>query len=235
MPIEEWKEPIYLLQKGENKRAHYYFKRKKDEKLTLRQLEQKLTKEYHTLINKAYTNPKQFCNEFKKHFADYDVKKFTKCYDFEKQQPKEYVEDYVPVSCSQLGQWSASDNWEDRIFQETKDIEESNAKLKLKIKADTDIEIFKLQEEARLLNLKDLVLGLKTKSVNGTQRQAMTKSNKDLQDARNRDLGEVKDINQSNIQADVNANTENTHGIDNQLLEDLYDVYTRRNQSANHD
>ena len=209
MPIEEWTEPIYLLQKGENKRYHHYFKRKKDENLSLRQLEQKLKEEYHTTMNKLWANSEELCNELKKYFADYDVKKFMKCYDFEKHHPIKYNKDYVPISSSELANWSSQDKWEDRIFQETRDIEEANSKLKLKIKADNDMLIFKLQEEARLLNLQDLVGGLQDGTLNGTQRQAITKSNKDLQDATNRDLGEVKDINQTNanVTADVKADT----------------------------
>ena len=224
MPIEEWKEPIYLLQKGENKRWHHYFQRKKDENLSLRQLEQKLKEEYHTIIVKPWANRRQLCDELKKHFADYDVKKFVECYDFEKQQPKKYNEDYIPISASQLSDWSRKDEWEDRIFQETRDIQESNSKLKLKIKADNDMEVFQLQEKARLLNLQDLVYGLETKSLNGTQRQAITKSNKDLQDATNRDLGEVKDINQSNVQADVKASTENINNNTYEVPDDIADV-----------
>jgi hypothetical protein len=213
MPINEWTEPIYLLQKGENKRYHFYFKRKKDENLSLRQLEKKLTEEYHTTMNKLWTDSEQLCKELKKYFADYDVKKFIKCYDFEKHHPKNYNENYVPISFTQLGDWAVQDRWEDRIFQETKDIEDSNSKLKLRIKADNDMEVFKLQEKARLLNLQDLVYGLEAGTLNGTQRQAITKSNKDLQDARNRDLGEVKDINQTNANLNADVKTEVTTNL----------------------
>ena len=213
MPINEWTEPIYLLQKGENKRAHHYFKRKKDENLSIRQLEAKLKEEYHSTITKPWQNHDQLCKELKKYFADYDVKKFIQCYDFEKQQPKSYNKDYIPVLESQLKNWSCSDDWEERIYQEARDIEESNSALKLKIKAENDMEIFKLQEEARLLNLQDLVYGLKSKNLNGTQRQAITKSNKDLQDARNRDLGEVKDINQTNSNINADVKTEVTTNL----------------------
>lgn len=213
MPINEWTEPIYLLQKGENKRYHFYFKRKKDENLSLRQLEKKLTEEYHTTMNKLWTDSEQLCKELKKYFADYDVKKFIKCYDFEKRHPKNYNENYVPISFTQLGDWAVQDRWEDRIFQETKDIEDSNSKLKLRIKADNDMEVFKLQEKARLLNLQDLVYGLEAGTLNGTQRQAITKSNKDLQDARNRDLGEVKDINQTNANLNADVKTEVTTNL----------------------
>lgn len=235
MPITEWKEPIYLLQKGENKRSHHYFQRKKDENLTIRQLTQKLKDEYHTIITKPWPDPDQLCGELSKYFADYDIKKFVKCYDFKNQQVKDYDSDYTPISESQLKNWSCADDWEERIFQETKDIQEANNQLKLKIKSDNDIKVFQLQEEARLLNLQDLVDGLKNNQLNGTQRQAITKSNKDLQDATNRDLGEVKDINQSNIQADVKSTNENTYGLDNELLEGLHDIYARRNQSTNTD
>ena len=205
MPITEWREPIYLLQKGENKRSHHYFKRKKDENLSQSQLTQKLKEEYHNIMREPWGDCEGLCNELKKYFADYDVQKFIKCYDFEKQQPKEYNPDYTPIAESQIAEWSRKDNWEERIFQETRDIQEANSKMKLRIRADNVMEIFKLEEEARLLNLKDLVLGLKSGALNGTQRQAITKSNKDLQDATNRDLGEVKDINQSNVTAEVNA------------------------------
>lgn len=213
MPINEWTEPIYLLQKGENKRWHHYFQRKKDENLSQPQLTQKLKDEYHTIMRKKWDNRENLCNELRKYFADYDVKKFVECYDFEKQKPKKYNPDYTPIAESQIAEWSRKDKWEDRIFQETRDIEESNSALKLKIKADNDIEIFKLQEEARLLNLQDLVYGLKSKNLNGTQRQAITKSNKDLQDARNRDLGEVKDINQTNSNINADVKTEVTTNL----------------------
>ena len=217
MPINEWTEPIYLLQKGENKRWHHYFKRKKDENLSLKQLEQKLKEEYHTTMGKLWLNRGQLCDELAKYFADYDIKKFIKCYDFEKHKPKNYDEDYTPISASQLSEWSRRDKWEDRIYQETRDIEEANSQMKLRIKADNDMEIFRLQEEARLLNLQDLVYGLKSNNLNGTQRQAITKSNKDLQDATNRDLGEVKDINQTN----ANVNAEVKSEITTNLLEKI--------------
>ena len=221
MAIKEWNEPIYLLQKGENKRWHHYFQRKKDENLTLRQLERQLKEEYHNTINKKWTNTEQLCDELKKYFADYDVRKFMKCYDFEKQKPIKYNPDFTPISFSQLGEWSTQDNWEDRIYQEARDIQESNAQLKMKIKADQEMEIFKLQEKARLLNLQDLVDGLEMGTLNGTQRQAISKSNKDLQDATNRDMGEVKDINQTNMTAEIKS--DNKHEIDQNLKEEIMD------------
>lgn len=219
MPITEWKEPIYLLQKGENKRWHHYFQRKKDENLSLKQLEQKLKEEYHTIIGKKWVNRGQLCEELNKHFADYDVKKFVECYDFEEHKPKNYNEDYTPISASQLSEWSRKDNWEDRIYQETRDIEETNSQMKLRIKADNDMEIFRLQEKARLLNLQDLVDGLEAKMLNGTQRQAITKSNKDLQDATNRDLGEVKDINQTNANVNAEVKSEITTNLLDRIKE----------------
>lgn len=228
MPIEEWTEPIYLLQKGENRRWHHYFQRKKDENLSQPQLTQKLKEEYHHVMRKKWDNRESLCLELKKYFADYDVQKFLKCYDFEKQEPKNYNPDYTPIAESQIAEWSRKDSWEDRIFQETRDIQETNAQLKMKIKADNEMEIFRLQEEARLLNLKDLVIGLKVGDLNGTQRQAITKSNKDLQDATNRDLGEVKDINQSNINADVTSNNQTNHNLDETVIKELQDVIKPR-------
>ena len=50
-------------------------------------------------------------------------------------------------------------------------------------------------------------------TLNGTQRQAITKSNKDLQDATNRDLGEVKDINQTNANLNADVKTEVTTNL----------------------
>ena len=90
------------------------------------------------------------------------------------------------------------------------------------------MEIFRLQEKARLLNLQDLVYGLEAGALNGTQRQAITKSNKDLQDATNRDLGEVKDINQSNINADVQSTNQLNHGLDETVIMELQDVIKPR-------
>lgn len=228
MPITEWTEPIYLLQKGENKRHHFYFQRKKDENLSFSQLEKKLKEEYHSIMTKLWSNRDELCQELKKCFDDYDVRKFVNCYDFEKQSPKNYDANYIPISDSQLRNWSCEDEWEDRIFQETRDVQEANSKLKLRIKADNEMEIFNLQEEARLLNLKDLVYGLKTKSINGTQAQAKGQLNKSLQDAGNRDMGEVKDINQSNIQADVNSVNELSHGLDETVVKELADVIKPR-------
>ena len=233
MPIEEWTEPIYLLQKGENKRHHFYFQRKKDEKLSLYQLEQQLTEDYHRIISKSYKNPKDLRRELKTCFDDYDVKKFLKSYDFENQTVKNYDPEYIPISQIQLGLWSMEDGWESRIYQETRDVQEANSKLKLQIKAANDIKVFKLQEEARLLNLEDLVDGLKDDIWSGTQRQAITKANKDLQDASNRDLGEVKDINQSNINADVNSKNETvTHEIDDDLFEVLNNAFNREREQS---
>ena len=233
MPIEEWTEPIYLLQKGENKRHHFYFQRKKDEKLSLYQLEQQLKEEYHYIMGKPWENRGELTKALKEHFHDYDVKKFVDSYDFENQTVKNYDPEYTPISQKQLSNWSAEDGWEHRIFKETRDVQESNSQVKLQIKAANDIKVFKLQEEARLLNLEDLVDGLRDDIWSGTQRQAITKANKDLQDASNRDLGEVKDINQSNINADVNSKNETvTHEIDDDLFEVLNNAFNREREQS---
>ena len=206
MPITEWKEPIYLLQKGENKRANYYFQRWIDYEGS--------TRNFVKYLEQLWNQPGI---KLESYFHKYDVGKNK------------------PPTISTVLKWSMCDKWEDRKTAYWRNRQEETNQIKLQLHAEQDIEIFKLQEKARLLNLQDLVDGLETGALNGTQRQAITKSNKDLQDATNRDLGEVKDINQSNIQADVKSTNENTYGLDNELLEGLHDIYARRNQSTNTD
>ena len=66
-------------------------------------------------------------------------------------------------------------------------------------------------------------------TLNVTQRQAITKSNKDLQDASNRDLGEVKDINQTNMEATLETETRLAHNFNDDVLGVISDAITRRN------
>lgn len=195
MPITEWKEPIYLLQKGENKRANCYFQRWLDYEGS--------TRNFVKYLEQLWNQPGI---KREAHFHKYDIEKNK------------------PPTISTVLKWSMWDKWEDRKTAYWRNRQEETNQIKLQLHAEQDIEIFKLQEKARLLNLQDLVDGLETGALNGTQRQAITKSNKDLQDATNRDLGEVKDINQSNIQADVNATTENIHGLDETVIKELSDV-----------
>ena len=199
MPITEWTEPIYLLQKGENKRANCYFQRWLDYEGSTRSFVKYLNQLWH-----------QEGTDMESHFHKYDIGKNK------------------PPSLSIVLKWSMCDKWEDRKTAYWRDRQEETNKLKLQLHAQQDIEIFKLQEKARLLNLNDLVDGLEMGTLNGTQRQAITKSNKDLQDATNRDLGEVKDINQNNINADVNASTETIHGLDETVIKELSDVIRPR-------
>jgi hypothetical protein len=121
------------------------------------------------------------------------------------------------------------DNWEDRKTAYWKDQQAEATKLKLQIHTQQDIEIFRLQEKARLLNLQDLVEGLEHGILNGTQRQAITKSNKDLQDATNRDMGEVKDINQTNMEATVETESRLAHNFNDDVLGVISDAIQRRN------
>ena len=188
MPITEWTEPIYLLQKGENKRANCYLQRWLDYEGSTRSFVKHLQELWH-----------QDNIDLESHFHKYDIGKNK------------------PPSLSTVLKWSMCDKWEDRKTAYWRDRQEETNKLKLQLHAQQDLEIFKLQEKARLLNLEDLVDGLEMGTLNGTQRQAITKSNKDLQDATNRDMGEVKDINQSNITADVDAT------VDNQITVNLLD------------
>lgn len=195
MPITEWKEPIYLLQKGENKRANCYFQRWLDYEGSTRSF----VKYLEQLWNQPDIN-------LESHFHKYDIAKNK------------------PPSINTVLKWSMWDKWEDRKTAYWRDRQEETNQIKLQLHAEQDIEIFKLQEKARLLNLNDLVEGLEMGTLNGTQRQAITKSNKDLQDATNRDLGEVKDINQSNINADVTSTNETLHGLDETVIKELADV-----------
>lgn len=193
MPITEWTEPIYLLQKGENQRHHFYLQKLYKFNGTIQEFHKHLQTKYEEIMEKLWTSEEERKKELCKHFHSYDVKN----------------RNGEPPSCKTLLNWSSEDRWKDRIYEHTRAIQEENAQNKLKIHAQNDLLIFELQENARLLNLQDLVEGLKNGTLNGTQRQAITKSNKDLQDATNRDMGEVKDINQSNINADVEAKVEN--------------------------
>ena len=194
MPIQNWTEPIYLLQKGENKRANCYFQRWLDYEGSTR----KFVEYLQDLWNQNGIN-------LESHFHKYDINKNK------------------PPSLSTVLKWSMCDNWEDRKTKYWQDRQEESNKLKLQIHAQQDIEIFKLQEKARLLNLNDLVEGLEMGTLNGTQRQGIAKTNKDLQDASNRDLGKVKDINKSNIEGNIDTNISLNKLWDDDLLNELLD------------
>ena len=213
MPITEWTEPIYLLQKGENQRHHFYLQKliKFDGNIT--QFHIHLQKKYEAIMEKLWTSDEERKKELCKHFHSYDIKN----------------RNGEPPSCKSLLNWSSEDEWQDRIYAHTRAVQEQNNQNKLKIHARNDLRIFELQENARLLNLEDLVFGLENGTLNGTQRQAITKSNKDLQDATNRDLGEVKDINQSNIKADVETENKSNINMTDDVLKVLSDAIQRRN------
>lgn len=190
MPITEWKEPIYLLQKGENKRANCYFQKWLDYEGSTRNF----VKYLEQLWNQPGINLESY-------FHKYDIEKNK------------------PPTISTVLKWSMCDKWEDRKTAYWRNRQEETNQIKLQIHAEQDIEIFRLQEKARLLNLQDLVDGLETGALNGTQRQAITKSNKDLQDATNRDLGEVKDINQTNANVNAEVKSEITTNLLDRIKE----------------
>lgn len=212
MPIEEWTEPIYLLQKGENQRHNFYLQKLLKFNGNITQFHRHLQKKYEEIMEKVWSSENERKKELCKYFHSYDIKN----------------RNGEPPSLKSLLNWSSEDNWQERIFTHTRAVQERNAQDKLKIHAQNDLLIFELQENARLLNLQDLVTGLESGSLNGTQRQAITKSNKDLQDATNRDLGEVKDINQSNINADVTSNNQTNHNLDETVIKELQDVIKPR-------
>ena len=199
MAIKEYKEPIYSLQQGENKRANCYFRKWLDYEGSTRSFVKYLEDLWHQ--------------------EGIDLESYFHKYDLDKNKPP---------SLSIVLKWSMCDNWEARKTAYWRDRQEESNKIKLQIHAQQDLEIFKLQEKARLLNLTDLVEGLEMGILNGTQRQAITKSNKDLQDATNRDMGEVKDINQSNINADVQSTNQLNHGLDETVIMELQDVIKPR-------
>ena len=200
MPIQNWTEPIYSLQKGENKRANCYFQRWLDYEGS--------TRSFVKYLNDIWHQPGI---DLESHFHRYDIEKNK------------------PPTLSTVLKWSMCDNWEDRKTAYWKDRQDETNKLKIQIHAQQELEIFKLQEKARLLNLEDLVEGLEHGTLNGTQRQAITKSNKDLQDATNRDMGEVKDINQTNMEATVETESKLAHDFNDDVLGVISDAITRRN------
>lgn len=224
MEKSELKEPIHLNQPNEKPRPSFYrqgyFQYNGNLQEYIKHLE-KIWRNYGRPLEDL--NPKT-CKELEKYFTPGDIEKNAKCHNLIMKGEKNVVPGESIIS-----KWSACDLWLTRKPSFLNSRQEELNQFMLQEDLETSQQIYRLQKKARLLNLQDLVEGLETKSINGTQRQAMTKSNKDLQDAENRDKGEVKDINQSNIKADVETETKSNINMTDDVLKVLSDAVQRRN------
>ena len=223
MEKTELKEPIHLTQPNEKPRPNFYrqnfFEYNGNLQEYISHLD-KIWREYGRPLEDLNANT---CKELEKHFTPGDIEKNAKCHNLIMNDEKKVIPGESTIS-----KWSACDLWLTRKPSFLNSRQEELNQFMLQKDLETSQEIYSLQKEARLLNLQDLVFGLKSHSINGTQAQAKGQLNKSLQDAENRDKGQVKDINQSNINADVNASTETTHGLDETVIKELSDVIKPR-------
>ena len=217
-------EPIHLNQPNEKPRPSFYRQGFFEYNGNLTEYTNFLANKWKQLGNTLENLTPAIRQELGKYFTPGDIEKNAKCHNLIMNGEKN-----VLPSWGNITKWSACDLWAFRKPSFLNSRQEELNQFMLQEDLETSQQIYRLQKKARLLNLQDLVEGLETKSINGTQRQAMTKSNKDLQDAENRDKGEVKDINQSNIKADVETETKSNINMTDDVLKVLSDAIQRRN------
>ena len=215
--------PIHLTQPNEKPRPNFYRQKFFEYNGNLTQYTKHLSEIWCQLGTTLELLTPEVKQQLEKYFTPGDIEKNAKCHNLIITGEKR-----VAPSLSIVKKWSACDLWEFRKPSFLNTRQEELNQFMLQKDLETSQEIYSLQKEARLLNLQDLVFGLKSHSINGTQAQAKGQLNKSLQDAENRDKGQVKDINQSNINADVNASTENAHTLDETVIKELSDVIKPR-------
>ena len=200
--------PIHLTQPNEKPRPNFYrqnfFEYNGNLQQYITHLE-KIWKEYGRPLEDLNDN---ICKELEKHFTPGDIEKNAKCHNLIMNNEKKVIPGESTIS-----KWSACDLWLTRKPSFLNSRQEELNQFMLQKDLETSQEIYSLQKEARLLNLQDLVLGLKSHSINGTQAQAKGQLNKSLQDAENRDKGQVKDINQTNANLNADVKTEVTTNL----------------------
>ena len=200
--------PIHLTQPNEKPRPNFYrqnfFEYNGNLQQYITHLE-KIWKEYGRPLEDLNDN---ICKELEKHFTPGDIEKNAKCHNLIMNNEKKVIPGESTIS-----KWSACDLWLTRKPSFLNSRQEELNQFMLQKDLETSQEIYSLQKEARLLNLQDLVLGLKSHSINGTQAQAKGQLNKSLQDAENRDKGQVKDINQTNSNINADVKTEVTTNL----------------------
>ena len=200
--------PIHLTQPNEKPRPNFYrqnfFEYNGNLQQYITHLE-KIWKQYGRPLEDLNDN---ICKELEKHFTPGDIEKNAKCHNLIMNNEKKVIPGESTIS-----KWSACDLWLTRKPSFLNSRQEELNQFMLQKDLETSQEIYSLQKEARLLNLQDLVLGLKSHSINGTQAQAKGQLNKSLQDAENRDKGQVKDINQTNSNINADVKTEVTTNL----------------------
>lgn len=198
---EELISPIHLTQPNEKPRPNFYRQKFFEFNGNISQYVSYLDKVWRNLGKNLEDLSPEIYNELEKYFTPGDIEKNAKYHDLILRNEKK-----VAPGESIVFKWSTQDLWLLRKPSYLNSRQEELNQFMLQKDLETSKQIYSLQKEARLLNLIDLVEGLKTKELNGTQAQAKGKLNKDLQDAENRDKGEVKDINQTN--ATINSKSE---------------------------
>ena len=232
MQPNELKEPIHLTQPNEKPRPNFYRQQFFEYNGNLKEFTKHLANIWRHLGTTMELLTPGTRKQLEQYFTPGDIEKNARCHNLIMKGEKN-----VAPGENIIKKWSACDLWLTRKPSFLNCRQEELNQFMLQEDLETSKQIYTLQKKARLLNLQDLVDGLETKSINGTQAQAKGQLNKSLQDAENRDKGQVKDINQSNIQADVNAATENINTTSHEIPDDLYEVlnnaFNRERETSN--
>ena len=221
MEKEDLINPIHLTQPNEKPRPNFYRQGFFEYNGNIQQYISHLEKMWKTHGRPLEDLNPTICKELGKYFTPGDIEKNAKCHNLILNGEKK-----VTPGESIISKWSACDLWLHRkpSFLNSRQEEINNYALQSEL--ENKEQIIDLQSEFRIELLKTAVALLKENRLNGTQAQGYASANKNIQDAQNRDRGEAKDI--SSLKADVNATTENTHGIDETVYKELLDVIKPR-------
>ena len=215
--------PIHLNQPNEKPRPAFYrqgyFEYNGNIQQYIKHLERKW-KQHGRPLEDLNDNS---CKELEKYFTPGDIEKNAKCHNLIIEGKKNVIPGESIIS-----KWSACDLWVNRKHSFLNSRQEELNEYALQSKLKNQKQVIDLQDEFRIKILQSAIMQANNGTLNGTQSQGYASANKNMQDAQNRELGEAKDINQSNIQADVNAVTENLHGIDETVYKELLDVIKPR-------
>ena len=221
MEKTELTKPIHLTQPNEKPRPNFYRQQFFEYNGNLTQFTQHLSKKWRELGDTLENLTPKARQELEKYFTPGDIEKNAKCHNLIMKGEKN-----VLPSWSNINKWSYCDLWLTRkpSFLNSRQEEINNYALQSELK--NKEQIIDLQNEFRIKLLQKAVELLEENRLNGTQAQGYASANKNIQDAQNRERGEAKDI--SNLKADVNAITDNTHGIDETVYKELLDVIKPR-------
>ena len=223
MEKENLTEPIHLNQPNEKPRPSFYRQQFFEYNGNLTQYTNHLAKKWRELGDTLENLTPTIRKELEKYFTPGDIEKNAKCHQLIMNGEKK-----VAPGESIISKWSACDLW---LYRKPSFLNSRQQELNdyaLQSKLENQKQIVDLQDQLRIKILQSAIMHAELGTLNGTQAQGYASANKNVQDAQNRELGEVKDINQSNIKADVETNSNLHHGIDETVYKELLDVIKPR-------